>query len=168
MFGRDRESAVVALLATYLAVKFYVSATWELFCSFLFLYGKCACIVLFCMTNVKGAAYYAILCFIFWLVLSHPKYTEASKIVKAKSMSHLAELLDVPEDELMQITREKRGKKVKADHSKITTTVLLFTASWADQCYFTYPLWVRFANRFSTDKVQFIECDASRFEKLCH
>ena len=45
--------------------------------------------------------------------------------------------------------------------------MLLFTASWADQCYYTYPLWVRFANRFTTKKVQFIECDAGRFEKLC-
>ena len=51
--------------------------------------------------------------------------------------------------------------------SSIKTTVLVFTASWADQCYFTYPLWIKFANRFSNERVQFIECNASRFERLC-
>ena len=88
---------MLALLGTYVAVKFYVSSTWELFSSFLFLYGKCASIVLFTMANMRGSAYFTILCFLLWLVLSHPKYSVASKIVKATSSSHLAELLGVPD-----------------------------------------------------------------------
>ena len=93
IFGRDRESAVLALLATYVAVKFYNSATWELFCSFLFLYGKIASIMLFLMSSSKGAAYFTLLCFILWLALSHPKYRASSKIVKAQSQRELTELL---------------------------------------------------------------------------
>ena len=151
MFGRDRESAVFALLATYLAVKFYLSATWELFCSFLFLYSKIACIVLFSMTSAKGAAYYTILCFMLWLVLSHPKYGNSSKMIKAKNPAELVELLGLDsEKDLEQLSKAKRNEKAKKSLTSVETTVLVFTASWADQCYFTYPLWVRFANRFTT------------------
>lgn len=63
--------------------------------------------------------------------------------------------------------REKRNRKVKKDFTQVQSTMLLFTANWADQCYYTYPLWVKWANRFTTNKVKFIECDAGRFEKLC-
>ena len=44
----------------------------------------------------------------------------------------------------------------------------MFTAPWADNCYFTYPLWVRFANRFSTQKMKFVEidCGAGRFDSI--
>ena len=108
-----------ALLSTYLAVKLYVSSTWELFCSFLFLYGKCACILLFAMTNTRASAYFSILCFILWLFLSHPKYSQPSKIVKATSMSHLAELLGVKEAEIMHICKEKHNKKLKKDFKSV-------------------------------------------------
>ena len=93
-------------------MKFYVSSTWELFCSFLFLYGKCACILLFAMTNIRASAYFSILSFVLWLVLSHPTYSQPSKIVKATSLSHLAELLGVKEDEIMQICKAKHNKKL--------------------------------------------------------
>lgn len=98
IFGRDRESAVIALLCTYLAVKFYNSSTWELFCSFLFLYGKIACIMLFFMSNAKGAAYFTVLCFILWLALSHPKYQASSKMIKATSQRELKEMLGLQTD----------------------------------------------------------------------
>jgi len=45
----------------------------------------------------------------------------------------------------------------------------VFTASWADNCYFTHPLWVRFSNRFTTDKVKVLEVDCTggaAFNKL--
>ena len=44
----------------------------------------------------------------------------------------------------------------------------MFTAPWADNCYFTYPLWVKFANRFSTPKMKFveIECGTGRFDSI--
>jgi len=118
MFGRDRESAVMALTATYLAVKLYSSGTWEIFCSFLFLYGKFACIMLFSMTSVKGAVYYITLCFILWLTISHPKYSAVSKLVKVPNMSELAEKLGLQSHkEVLEITKEKRNTKTKKDYA---------------------------------------------------
>ena len=72
------------------------------------------------------------------------------------------------DQELYRMTKDKRNKKTKKDLTSVQSTVLVFTANWADQCYYTYPLWIKFANRFTTNKVKFIECDASKFEKLCH
>ena len=83
----------------------------------------------------------------------------------------MAELLGLTsEAELSKLSRKdgKKASQSKKDWSNVKTTILVFTAQWADQCYYTYPLWVKFANRFSTSKVQFIECNASRFESLCH
>ena len=65
----------------------------------------------------------------------------------------------------------KRGAlptKQKKDFSKMQSTLLLFTAPWADNCYFTYPLWVRFANRFTSQKMKFVEidCAGSRFDSI--
>ena len=157
------------MTATYLAVKFYNSSTWEFFCSFLFLYGKFACIMMFLMSSVKGAVYYVTLCFFLWLTLSHPRYSVASKLEKVRSMNELAEKLGLSSDkEVLEIAKVKRNTKAKKDYASVKTTVLVFTAGWADQCYFTHPLWVRFANRFTTSRVKFIECDAARFEKLCY
>ena len=107
--------------------------------------------MLFSMASAKGATYYTILCFILWLALSHPKYMAASKIIKAKSQSQLVELLGLSqEQELYRITKDKRNKKAKKDLTSVESTMLIFTANWADQCYFTYPLWVKWANRFTT------------------
>ena len=57
-------------------------------------------------------------------------------------------------------------RRVRKDFSQVRSTILLFTARYADNCYFTYPIWVRFANKFTTDKVQVVEVDCSRFPQL--
>ena len=44
--------------------------------------------------------------------------------------------------------------------------MLVFTAKWADQCYYTAPLWHKFANKFTTSKVRFFEVDAAKFPEL--
>ena len=51
----------------------------------------------------------------------------------------------------------------------VKSTLIVFTASWADNCYFTHPMWVRFSNRFTTDKVRILEVDCTggaAFNKL--
>ena len=45
-------------------------------------------------------------------------------------------------------------------------TVLIFNAVWNDTCYYTYPLWCKLANKFSTDQVQFIELDVMIFDTI--
>ena len=75
----------------------------------------------------------------------------------------------MPESEIERAGRRGAYKtKQTKDFSKIQSTMLVFTAPWADNCYFTYPLWVRFANRFSTQKMKFVEidCGAGRFDSI--
>jgi hypothetical protein len=47
----------------------------------------------------------------------------------------------------------------KKSFAKMQSTLIVFTASWAENCYFTYPIWVSFANRFTTNKVRIVEID---------
>jgi len=60
----------------------------------------------------------------------------------------------------------KQQANARKNFSQVDTTLLLFTANWADNCYFTHPLWVRFANRFTTKKLKVLEIDCSRFQDL--
>lgn len=48
----------------------------------------------------------------------------------------------------------------------MTTTLLIFTANWCETCVFTYTIWVKFANRFSTSKMRIVEVDTQRNEKV--
>jgi hypothetical protein len=94
----------------------------------------------------------------------------------------LEEVLGITEEELI-----KRNKNVLAkmeenkdnrtstpaakgkNFSNVKSTLIVFTASWADNCYFTHPMWVRFSNRFTTDKVRILEVDCTggaAFNKL--
>ena len=52
------------------------------------------------------------------------------------------------------------------DYSKMMHTLVIFNAPWNDTCYFTYSLWAKLANRFTTQKLHFIEVDVRRFEGL--
>ena len=44
--------------------------------------------------------------------------------------------------------------------------MLVFTAQWADSCFYTAPLWHKFANKYATDKVKFIEIDVGKFVRM--
>lgn len=46
------------------------------------------------------------------------------------------------------------------------STLIIFTASWCETCCYTNSMWVSFANRFSTEKVKFIEVDTVRFNDV--
>ena len=169
LFGRDRESAVLGLLAVYLVSKYIRSCTWELFASYVFLYSKVTFMFLFLLASIRSCIYYTVVCFILWFVLEHPKYQGPSKLVKVRSKSELSETLQMPETEIERAGRRGVVKtKQTKDFSKIESTLLIFTAPWADNCYFTYPLWVRFANRFTTQKMKFIEidCGSGRFDSI--
>ena len=105
MFGRDRESAILGLLVVYLVAKFLRSSTWELFISYVFLYSKITFMFLFLIADVRGAVYYTLLCFILWLVLTHPKYTGPSKLIKVRTRAELSETLQMPETEIERAGR---------------------------------------------------------------
>lgn len=44
--------------------------------------------------------------------------------------------------------------------------LVIFNAAWNDNCYFTYPLWAKLANRYTTDKLKFLDLDVLQFDGL--
>jgi len=48
----------------------------------------------------------------------------------------------------------------------VKAAVLVFTAHWSDNCYYTAPLWHKMADKFSTRKLKFYEIDCSKFPDL--
>jgi hypothetical protein len=81
MFGRDRESALLSLYLVYAGTKFYHCCTWELFFSYMFLYGKLVFFFLFWMSSNRAACFYSFYLFLLFLI-GHPKYRGPSKIKK--------------------------------------------------------------------------------------
>jgi thiol-disulfide isomerase/thioredoxin len=45
-------------------------------------------------------------------------------------------------------------------------SLVIFNAPWNDSCYFTYPLWAKLSNRYTTDKLKFLEVDVVQFDGL--
>ena len=84
MFGRDRESALLSLFLVYTGTKFYHCCSWELFFSYLFLYGKLVFFFLFWMASTRAAGYYTFYVILLMLI-SHPKFRGHSKITKIRS-----------------------------------------------------------------------------------
>ena len=110
LFGRDRESAIIGLLGVYLVSKYIRSSTWELFVSYVFLYGKITSMFLFLLASIRASVYYTVVCFVLWMVLEHPKYHGPSKLIKVRSKDELSKTLQMPETE---IERAGRLGKVK-------------------------------------------------------
>ena len=64
---------------------------------------------------------------------------------------------------------KKKGKKAKRESKSIQdvrSTMLVFSANWCDRCVYTHSMWVRFANRFSTDRFRFVEVDTTKFVEI--
>ena len=72
-------------------------------------------------------------------------YSEESLIVGLKAEQHFAE----------EKKKRRKGKIVKNEQiaSNINNTLLIFTANWCETCVYTYSMWVKFANRFTTPKL---------------
>lgn len=99
---------MLSLLGVYLVTKMYQSSTWELWCSFLFQYSKLTFIFVFFMIDKRMSIYYALLCFILWLTLSHPKYTGYSKIIVAQSKDHIEKVIGKSMDELIKAAQRQQ------------------------------------------------------------
>lgn len=125
-------------------MKLYKSPTWEFFFAFLFQYGKVTFITLFFFQRRhRIAVYYTLLCFILWLVLAHPKFSGPSKMSKLRDLSELELLTGLSlEDMIRSAKSSKETKKQRKNFQQVRSTVLVFTANWADNSYFTYPIWV--------------------------
>ena len=106
-----------------------------------------------------------IFCFLLWIILKNPRYSGPSKLIKIESKDHFFELVgkDVSPS---TGTNQQASKNHNKDFSKVKSTFLVFNANWCDQCYYTYSLWVKFANKYTTSKMQFIEIDVTQFDSL--
>ena len=66
-------------------------------------------------------------------------------------------------DGIKQILDRKSKETIKKKNmAQIDTKILIFTAAWADLCFYTAPLWYKFASKFGTSKVTFFEIDIKR------
>lgn len=45
------------------------------------------------------------------------------------------------------------NKPKEKSFKEIKTTLLVFSANWAETCLYTHPMWIKFANRFTTANV---------------
>ena len=72
--------------------------------------------------------------------------------------------LDIKEIE--RLTKVKQTAKKHKDFGKTHTVMLIFTAHWADMCYYTYPMWYKFASKFATSKVEFYQVDITKNREL--
>lgn len=168
--GQRKEPQILGLLAMSLAFKYVKSSTLDEFVGVGIMFGKFANLVMFQLIDSRFTIYYSILCLVLWLILKQPKYSGPNKMIKVTSSDHFYEILECDPSDLVighqaekrheQIQKQKK-KQIKAgditskdkNFAQIKSTVLLFTADWAEPCIYSYSLWVRFANRFSTEKV---------------
>lgn len=151
-------------MGVYLLTKAYKSCTFEFWFSFVFLYGKLTFFVLFLLVSAKYAMYYFLLCIVTWIALAHPQLpSNSSKMVKVRELDELGLNIDA----VLQGQRQKNeAKSTGRDFTRVSSTVLVFTAGWADTCFYTAPLWHKFANKFSTSRVRFFEIDVHRFPEI--
>ena len=145
------------------------------------MYSKLGFTVLFFFIDTVYAIMYTILCLVLWIAMRQPKYTGKSKIIRSPSPPFFYEQIMGYEEDDMVVglkaheyfkkqaklsKKEKKSADKTKNFSKITTTLLIFTANWCESCVFTYTIWIKFANRFSTEKLRVVEIDTQRNEKV--
>ena len=136
-----------------------------------FSYAKMAIGFLYYLANVRAAVYFGIYCLIVWVVSRNPIYRgDKSKIMKILSHEQFYFMIGSFDQKVIEQGNnapvKATAKKPQKDYSKIQHTLVIFNAPWSDSCYFTFPMWAKFAIRFTTPKLNFIEVDVSRFESL--
>lgn len=163
-----------------LGFKLIKATTPEEFVANLFMFSKLGSVVLFLFVHPRLSIFYTLLCFVLWLILKQPKYSGPSKLVKRfrSNDEFFEDILGYEADEMVvglkaeqhaeaERKRRAKGKKSKEagqNFSDINSTLLVFTANWCETCTYTYSMWVKFANRFTTEKVKVVEVDTSRHE----
>ena len=152
-----------------IVLKYIRSITWEEFISSFFLFSKLGFFILFLMNDRKWSLFYFVLCLVIWMTMQQPKYRGPSKLKKTLSVEQFySELLGYEYEDLiigfdaddLRKKKEKSNKKLKGAYkvheksfSEMKSTLLVFTAHWCENSQNTYSIWIKFANRFSTEKV---------------
>lgn len=165
-----------------LTFKLIKAATWEEWIALSFMFGKLGFLVLLVMNNQRLAIVYSSICLITWLVLRMPRYSGPSKVVRITSIDQFYDdILGYEQDELVlglaaekeREKQQKANKKLKSyqrpkerSFADMNSTLVVFTANWAENCQYLHTMWVKFANRFTTSKLRVVEIDAMRFSSV--
>ena len=121
-----------------------------------------ASIFLFYLSNIRNAVYYMIYCLLLWLILKNPVYSGPTKIIKVESKEHFMELIGKPEKNERQTKKSSEGK----DFSKTNHCIAIFNAIYSDNCYYTYSLWAKMAEKYTTSRLKFVEINVSDLDSL--
>ena len=106
LVGFNREYQVFLLLVVILLSRFRKAVTMDLFLSQLFGLSKFALLLLLVLMDFRIGAYYAVFCFVLWMVLKQPRYDGPSKIIKITDRAHFKEVIG------SELQPEKKGGKV--------------------------------------------------------
>ena len=97
-------------------------------------------------------------------MVQHPKYVGPSKIIKPWTRDQFYEIIGTEDPQVFK----PNLKAVKSkDLGKIDTTLVFFTASWSEECLYTYSMWAKISNKYTTKKIRMVEVDCSKFDVVC-
>ena len=112
-----------------------------------------AMMFLFFIQSTRAGIYYTIYCFILWLLIRYPKYKGRNNITLVQSKDHYSQLIKKPLSEIDKSSKETKAKATNKDFSKVTSTFVIFTDPLCDNCYFTQSIWIKYANKYATEKM---------------
>ena len=156
-------------------IKYRRACTFEHFLHQAFTYSKLAIVFLYYLSSIRACAYFLLYCLIVWVVSRNPIYRGTnSKILKITSHEQFYLMIGSFDDKVkeqnnkapVKANSKKTQSQPQKDYTKMQHTLVIFNAAWSDSCYFTYAMWAKFSNRFTTSKLNFIEVDVNRFESL--
>ena len=138
----------------------------ELFFSYVFLYGKIGFLTLFCFADGRAACWYGFGWLCLWIFLETPQFIGKSKIIKP-TQANLGRHLNLELIERNMNAKETaRINNQQRDFASTDSQVLIFTAHWAEMSFYTYPMWFKFASKFTTSKVRFYQIDTQKHANL--
>ena len=149
---------MLSLLWVVLFTRLKRTSTWDEYISVSFTFWHFAMMFLFLLIDFRYFAYYGLLAFIMWLILQIPRYSGKSNIVQLKAEEDFEYFISP-----IQTKTKKKGKK---NYTEMNSSLIIFSASWCDNCTFTYPLWVDFSNKYATGRMKFGEIDVSRNKQI--
>ena len=136
LIGSDREAQVCTLIGFYLFLKWTRSCSWEHFFTFAFTYAKLGVAFLFYLISPRYFAYYLIFILVAWVVEKTPTYSGGqSMITKVRTREDFRDLI---------------GEGTN-DKSMVKHSMVIFTSPHSESCYFTFPMWAKMAQRYSTE-----------------
>ena len=68
--------------------------------------------------------------------------------------------------QIEKASKETKAKTANKDFSNVTSTLVIFSDPLSDNCYFTQSIWIKYANKYATPQMQFLEVNIKYFDSL--